>query len=576
MWLQPLQQRVMAGEAIAQVIVKPHRRTATTHPNLYKSPYGYSSTRTYQRKQYAISFAENVSKFRTGDVLRLHQGNPLSKMGAYSCNVIDDEGYQLIVEPGFGCDFSDLDFSKHWILDRDIVDVRHILHKAVSQARHQELNILKKQVLPKLDESKFRKADKILRKLNLNQSQQEAFAKAYAAENFYLIQGPPGTGKTWVLAHLAETLAKEGERVLVTALSHRAINNALRKIFDATYYSRIAKIGQAYNANELAWGEGYVRNYESLANSPFTEFDNELIIGATVYALHTKKLEEMEFDTVIFDEAGQITLPLAVAGMVKAKRYIFIGDHQQMQPVICAPYDEKDRIVDSIFKTIHTDANSTMLTETYRMNAGVNAFPSQYFYNNSLQPASSVVHRKLKLSSTSKKYASILDPNVPSIFVDLGHQGNSIRCEEEAALVAVLICEAIECGVSPSEIAVVVPFRAQARLIKNNLQRLPMGVTPMELKNIIVDTVERIQGQERELILISLTASDAKYVSENASFFLNPNRLNVAITRAKTKRIVVGSRYLLESKFENPAHQSALDVFKAFYESCEVVRYESA
>lgn len=569
MWKQPLPQRVKAGEAIRQVSVKPYR--GSVNQNYSNKQNGYTRTRTYQKKKYAITFSENVSKFRTGDVLRLHQGNPIAKYDVYGCKVIEDDGYQLIVEPGFGYDFSDLDFSKQWILDRDIIDVRHILKHAMSQVNNHELNIINHKTKQEFQQSKFSKADKILRKLNLNESQQEAFAKAYATKNFHLIQGPPGTGKTWVLAHLAKTLASEGERVLVSALSHRAINNALRKIFDATYYSRIVKIGQSYNANELSWGEGYVRNFENLASSPFTPYDSELIIGATVYALHTRKLEEMEFDTVIFDEAGQLTLPLALAGMVKAKRYIFIGDHQQMQPVITAEYEENDNIVDSVFQTVHTTENSTMLTETYRMNSTINDFPSQYFYNGNLKPALSAANRRLRLTNISNQYAKILDPNQPSIFVDLAHKGMSIRCDEEAALVAILICEAIECGVSPNEIAVVVPFRAQARLIKNKLSRLPIGITPMELKSIVIDTVERIQGQERELILISLTASDAKYIDENASFFLNPNRLNVAITRAKTKRIVVGSRYLFESKPKNPKHQAALDVFKAFYESCEKV-----
>ena len=66
----------------------------------------------------------------------------------------------------------------------------------------------------------------------------------------------------------------------------------------------------------------------------------------------------------------------------------------------------------------------------------------------------------------------------------------------------------------------------------------------------------------------------AKYIDKNARFFLNPNRLNVAITRAKTKRIVLGSRFLFDRKHENPKYQGALDVFKAFYESCEVITIE--
>lgn len=94
------------------------------------------------------------------------------------------------------------------------------------------------------------------------------------------------------------------------------------------------------------------------------------------------------------------------------------------------------------------------------------------------------------------------------------------------------------------------------------------------MKKIFVDTVERIQGQERDVVLISLTTSDLKMAVEKAEFFFKPQRLNVAITRAKMKRITVGSSHLFKASSDDPAIQKSIDLFKAFYEASTVVRQD--
>lgn len=568
MWALPLSERVTAGEAVEHIRIKAHDH----RDDFDFAKAHFSRSAAFKPSQFILSCPENFSKFRPGDYLVLHQGDPEDKRTAFKCKVLEDNGNEFVVESGYKYDLNEADFSKRWILDRDVVDIRHLLQKVIEQAPATDLNFLSKPQKPVFNELRYKKADKLLRQLALNPSQEEAFAKAFATDNFYLIQGPPGTGKTWVLAHLAEALAKEGERVLVSALSHRAINNALRKIYEATYYPHIIKIGDSYNAQELSWDEGLVRNYKSLEACPYGSKSNGVIFGSTVYALHTRKLKSIYFDTIIFDEAGQVTLPLALAGIVKARRYIFIGDHQQMSPVVNAEYKEDSSIAQSVFKALHHADHSTMLTETYRMNEEINRFPSQYFYQNELQPAVSARSRKLKLTSISTVFPDILNPDLPSIFVDLAHQHKSIRCDEEATLAVNIINEAVKCGVPPSEIAVVVPYRAQARLIKNRLKSIPSSLSLYAMKNIVIDTVERIQGQERELVIISLTSSDVKHIADNASFFLNPNRLNVAITRAKTKRIVLGSRFLFDNNIDKKEYQAALEMFKDFYESCYKVK----
>lgn len=548
MWEKPLKERVRAGEAIANITV----------------------VHNYSGERLTLRCSENHSKFRVGDYLRLHQGNPDGR-NVYGCKVLEELGNELIVEAGYRVNFYGVQPSDDWVLDRNLVDIRHILIKALGRMGHREMRLLTKTTSPAFNPRKVEQARILPQITSLNDSQQAAFINAFSAENYYLIQGPPGTGKTWLLGHLAHALAKKGERVLISALSHRAINNALRQTYATHYYPHIIKIGEEYNATGLQWKSGMVRNYKSLSQSPYNEYSSGLIVGSTVYALHTRKLARMDFDTVIFDEAGQMTLPLALAGMVKAKRCIFIGDHQQLAPVLSAEYEEEETIQQSIFQALHNVDNSTMLTKTYRMNEEINAFPSHHFYNKKLVAGLVAAHRKLELKQLSSVFPVVLDPNIPSVFIDLAHRDKDIRCREEAILITKIILEAVNCGVSPAEIAVVAPYRAQGRLIRNMLYSTPSSIAPIDLKSIVVDTVERIQGQERELILISLTSSDPKHIAANARFFLRPNRLNVAITRAKTKRIVVGSRYLFNNNLIEGQLRECLDLFKAFYESCHIV-----
>ena len=159
----------------------------------------------------------------------------------------------------------------------------------------------------------------------LNDSQAEAFAQAYATDTTYLIQGPPGTGKTRVLAYLARALVENGERVLVTAFTHRAINNALNKLAEVAPDTPAIKIGEVSRADGLL-----VENYEDFDASPLAEMSEGYVIGATPFATRSQRLGGVEFETVIFDEASQITLPLAIMGMLSAKRFIFIGDQRQL------------------------------------------------------------------------------------------------------------------------------------------------------------------------------------------------------------------------------------------------------
>lgn len=555
-WRKPLSERVEDGTAIANLTIV-----------------------DFTGNQITLRYSEeNISKFSAGDQLRLSRDQPSDGKNSYSCTLKEETGNELILKAGYKTSFSDLSTAyRDWVLDYDVVDVRHLLIEALNELEqspsHREkiLNILQGKEIPNIPYPNYQQAVNLLSNLEPNflDKQKEALASAIATQNYYLIQGPPGTGKTWLLAHLAKILASYGQRVLVTAFTHTAINNALRTIKEETGYSHVFKVGQENKTTGLNWEGGSVANYEYFNHSPYSPETKGLIIGGTCFALRTNRLKGIEFDTVIFDEAGQVTIPIAIAGMLAGKRHIFIGDHKQMSPVITAQH-QIAWVKYSIFETLFHHAPGTMLDITHRMNEEINRFPSNYFYQGKLQPSQSANQRRLSLNSSSQRFPKVLDPEQPAVFLEMDSEGCQARSRPEAKVIAEIITEAVNCGVSPEEIAVIAPYRAQVRLISTELKQ----TNNPELTKIQVNTVESMQGQQREMIIVSLTTSDPDYAKQRAEFYFQINRLNVSITRAKMKRIVVGNPRLFEANPERKDLKAGVESFHQFYENSFIVKNE--
>jgi DNA replication ATP-dependent helicase Dna2 len=209
-----------------------------------------------------------------------------------------------------------------------------------------------------------------------------------------------------------------------------------------------------------------------------------------------------------------------------------------------------------------------MLKTTYRMNEEINRYPSQRFYEGKLTPASSAAHRTLSLNGRPGTYADFLEPAPSSIFVEVDHVQNGMRSEQEARIAAGIVQEALQRGLSETEIAVVAPYRAQVRLIRNALYRMGVEVGG---EAVVVDTVERIQGQERDIIIFSLTTSDPGHAAERADFYFQPNRLNVAITRPRKKRIVIGNPRLLDPALYPADHRAWVEHFQGLYQDSATI-----
>ncbi|MBC7196523.1 MAG: AAA family ATPase, partial [Deferribacterales bacterium] len=284
-----------------------------------------------------IKCEDNRSKFRETSPVVL-SGHGVS----FNLDVLEDNDSEMILEVGFMNEsiHQSLNKKNGWRIDEAAVDIRHIVKKSTfilstDSNKYNLINgIFEGKILPDIPLHQLNKGKELASKTNLNPTQKEAFAKAYATNNYFLIQGPPGSGKTWLLAHLAHQFAIEGKKVLITAPTHTAINNALQKCSTFTQYPHIIKVGKSNQKEGLNYDGSTAKNSPDFRNTGHSNNSKGIIVGATCYSPHTRKLEFMDWDVIIIDEAGQLSIPLAIAAMVKGSKYIFIGDHKQLPPII--------------------------------------------------------------------------------------------------------------------------------------------------------------------------------------------------------------------------------------------------
>ena len=491
--------------------------------------------------------ADNLAKYRTGDSLRLGNGERVE--GARGLGVIyesfdDATGTLIVSRDPFRTDGA-FDPSLPLQLDPEAQSLTSLALEALARVRagrstsaRAVRTVLEGVAERNVDPMRKAEAESQVRAFvpALDASQQEAFVEAMAAGPVTLVQGPPGTGKTYVLARIVAALAAAGQRVLVASYTHRAVNNALRMIAAADASLAVVKAGKASGADDLRGTR--VTGVSSIRRLPDGS-DSRRVVGATLFSLKAI-WEEAAFDVVVADEAAQIPLTFAPCALLAAQRFILVGDHRQLGPIVQGRHPDS-LATQSVFAHLATAYPPALLRTTYRMNAGVNAFPSRVFYDGRLAPEARVASARFP-HRPGGPYDELFDPALPAVLALVEHEGFRTRCLREAQVVAGIVLDRIvrQRG-DPGDIAVVSPFRAQLRLIRTLVKR-GLDAAGLGAPLPVIDTVERIQGQERDLVVVSLTASDPDHLAgDAAAFFYSGNRLNVTITRARTKLIVVAS-----------------------------------
>ncbi|WP_436931863.1 AAA domain-containing protein [Halosimplex halobium] len=372
-----------------------------------------------------------------------------------------------------------------------------------------------------------------------NDAQDEAVSLAVGCEDCALIHGPPGTGKTYTLAHIVQALVDRGERVLLSAFTNRAVDNALEALVEQGF-DEFVRVGTESGVREDM--QEYRLEKAGDPDERVAELRDAQVVAATTATCGSRIMREQEFDAAVVDEAGQLTEPGTLAATNLAERFVLVGDHQQLPPVVQADEPEPDDLPTgddgnpapgatlsrSLFERLierYPDAG-VMLDRQYRMAQRIQAFASREFYDGQLRPATGEVagqHLRQLDGVDVDTLPDHLRDQVAFVDPDGSARGNTNPTEADA--VAETVAAYREAGVPAGEIGVIAPFRAQVAEIG---KRLPDAVA--------VDTVDRFQGSSKEVVVISFVATG----SLDSPIFEDYRRVNVALTRAKKALVLVG------------------------------------
>ena len=447
--------------------------------------------------------SDEPTRITEGDLVLVSDGSPSED--AETAWVRDVTADAVVVRVGERIEATRLDpYPSTVTVDRYLV----ALHDFVLKADERRRDVLLGRAPPEFDEMPSREY------VPNNEAQNRAVSRAVAARDFSLIQGPPGTGKTYTVARLVRALVEDGESVLLSAFTNRAVDNALEALLEQGFEDFVrlgTRDGVRADMLEHRFDEAGDPTERAEA------LEEASVVACTTATCASRVMREQEFDCAVVDEASQLTEPATLAAVNLAEAFVLVGDHEQLPPV-----SKTD--APSTFERLaerHPEAAVT-LRRQYRMAQRIQAFSSKEFYDGALFPADADVARRSleSIAEAPEKYAD------PVNFVPVeGEENRNVNLSEAEAVEGVFD-ELVGAGVSSDDIAVIAPFRAQVAEIS---RRLP--------ENVAVDTVDRFQGSSEEVVIVSFVASD----NLDSPVFDDPRRLNVALTRAKRALVLVGN-----------------------------------
>jgi DNA replication ATP-dependent helicase Dna2 len=400
----------------------------------------------------------------------------------------------------------------------------------------------------------------------LNDSQRELVNKAMASEDYFIIQGPPGTGKT---SYMLRTLVSEiydetPETILVLAYTNRAVDEIAESLRRIEGEFSFLRLGTKECTEEK--GELIAHLSESMTlNELYKTIKRSRVVISTVSSVLTNPelMQIKTFDTVIVDEASQILEPQIVGILAKVSRFILIGDEKQLPAVVVqaeefvVAHNQElkeiglHKLSSSLFERLLMQCKKMEWTDSYgmldtqaRMNEDIMRLANRFFYGNKLRLFRGINRKELFGKAESELQKQIKEKSLLLIKTEKEDSFNLISAEAKAsARVVIELVEMLGERFDEDSIGIISPFRASCAEI---YRMLPEEVS----EKILIDTVERFQGSEKEIILLVLALRSSAQLENIQSLVeidgqLIDRKLNVAITRAKQRLIVIGNKAIL-------------------------------
>lgn len=354
------------------------------------------------------------------------------------------------------------------------------------------------------------------------------------------IQGPPGTGKTFTGAHIIINLIKEKKTVGVTAVSHRVITT----LFETIHYEAKklgVRIDFVHKVTEKQAMPEWI-NQHTDKKKVRAAIDLHAVTGGTAWLWADDDFRGA-VDYLIVDEAGQMAMSQVLAASRACRNLILLGDPQQLEQPQKGAHPEGSGVaaLTHLLDGMHVmpEGKGLFLSVTKRINPSIAKFTSEIFYNRKLEALTELSNQKIS-------GGTVFDGD-GLFYVPVEHNGNQNRADEEVDKVAVIVknllingswsdAQGISHRLGVKDVLVVAPYNAQVDALR------------AALKDVDVGTVDKFQGRQAPVVIYSMTASTVEDAPRGMDFLFNPNRLNVATSRAKCICILVASTTLFEAE----------------------------
>ena len=446
----------------------------------------------------------------------------------------------------------------------------------------------------------------------LNKTQWDAVCNGLAAQDVAIIHGPPGTGKTTTVVELIRQAVRRGERVLATAPSNLAVDNIFERLLAAPEFAtdgHVIRIGHparvmaqlreqtlealVENHPDMAlarklhkdaaalrnqagkWsrakperGARHAQRQEAKAMIDDARrverqlvqrlLDSAKVVCATTSGLDQRLLGDRAFDLCIIDEAAQSTEPDSWVPIIRSNRVVLAGDHCQLPPTIISQKAAREGFGVSLMERLgnvgHAVSLSRQLTIQYRMHQAIMDFSSDTFYSGTLRADETVANHLLadithiEATDLTQTPIHFIDTAGADYSEEVEPDGESRLNPQEAELVQRKLGQLLAAGVPPVGVAIIAPYSAQVRHLRELL------ADPLEA-GVEIGSIDGFQGREKEAIIISLVRSNTE---GQIGFLADTRRMNVALTRARRKLIVIGDSATIGG---DPFYGQLLDYF---------------
>ncbi|KAK5235684.1 DNA replication endonuclease-helicase Dna2 [Exophiala xenobiotica] len=415
---------------------------------------------------------------------------------------------------------------------------------------------------------------------NLNVDQLRAIEKVMSAKDYALVLGMPGTGKTTTIAHIIRALVSQGKSVLLASYTHTAVDNILLKIKDDKIpILRIGAVNKVHpDVQSFAHISGIPkRTTEELHDS----WHNTKVVATTCLGVNHGIFNARTFDYCIVDEASQITLPVCLGPIRMARTFILVGDHFQLPPLVQNKQALEGGLDVSLFKLLSDAQPDSVvnLEHQYRMAEDIMLLSKELVYIGRIKCGNeAVANRTLQIpnieaglavhhytSSTLPKSSQsvciadagcwlrrALVPSSRCLFLNtdtivsgvLGREavsGARITNSCESKLTAQLVTTLIHSGIAPRAIGVITFYRSQLALIRSDIKAAAGSIAADQVE---AHTADKYQGRDKEIVILSCVRSNEN--SHVGDLLKDWRRVNVAVTRARSKLLILGSKRTLK------------------------------